>query len=395
MTTCIVPKRDAMLPDAVAELCRTAEQVCADVVAPRAEQVDEEARWPEHSMDAFADAGLLGLLVPCRLGGHEQGLLALTTLCEVIGRSCSSSALCFGMHNVGTAVIAAKPTAEQEEQFLIPIAAGNHVTTLALSEPGTGSEFYYPETVLEEAGDSYLIRGEKCFVTNGGHADSYVVSTMGLDDEAHAGEFSCVLVERTREGLRWGSPWAGLGMRGNQSRALSLDNVRVPARNLLGMHGDQVWYVFEIVAPYFLLAMAGTYLGLAEAALGECVDDLERRTFSHSGRALRDEAVIQTQLAEAWLEVARTRATVHHAATLGDTGDPQALIHILATKVAAAECAVSVTNQAMSLCGGRAFRANSRLARLLRDARASHVMAPTTNDLKRWIGRSLLDLPLL
>ena len=163
-------------PALQALLAKTTELVDA-VVAPMAGEVDRNGEWPAHSMAAFARAGLTGLPVPQRLGGHGQGLLALTMMTEAIGRACPSSALCFGMHCVGTAVIAAKATPFQEERYLRPIAAGRHITTLALSESGSGAHFYLPETQLTASGDSYLVNGTKQFITNGGQADSYVVST--------------------------------------------------------------------------------------------------------------------------------------------------------------------------------------------------------------------------
>ena len=95
------------------------------------------------------------------------------------------------------------------------------------------------------------------------------------------------------------------------------------------------------------------------------------------------------------MEVERTRRLVHSAAERADAGDPGALTAVLAAKAAAGETAVRAANEAMTLCGGAAYRANARLGRILRDARAAHVMAPTTDILKTWVGRSLLGLPLL
>lgn len=385
---------DPMIPGELRQLLGRLGDAMPEISA-RAEAVDTECLWPSHAMHALAELELLGLHVQKRLGGHEQGLLALTVFCETLGNACSSSALCFGMHSVATAVIAAKATSYQEEAFLRPIAQGRHLTTLALSEAGTGSHFFFPETRLTIERDHYRVDGEKHFVTNGGHADSYVLSTIGVGDGVEIGEFSCVLMEKDAPGSHWLEPWSGFGMRGNSSRGLRLESVRLPRGNLLGQEGDQLWYVFEIVAPYFLLAMAGTYLGIAEAALQQTIQDVSDRSYHHSGERLADSPVLQSSLAEMWTNVDRTRASLYRAATLGDSGDANALVPILAAKIAAAETAVEVTNLAMTLGGGRAYRENSRLARLLRDARASHVMAPTTHLLKQWIGRSLLGLPLL
>src|SRR5690606_14515240 len=192
--------------------------------------------------------------VPRRHGGLGLGLLALARTCEELGQACSSTAMNWGMHHVGAAVIAAKATVEQQERYLAPIAAGTHLTTLALSEPGTGVHFYIPETRLTDAGSSLRVSGTKSFVTNGGRADSYVLSTAAISGES-VGKFSCVIVPREAEGLRWGPEWAGVGMRGNSSRNLELHDVELPRRDLLGEVGDEIWYVFNVVAPYFMVAM--------------------------------------------------------------------------------------------------------------------------------------------
>ena len=125
---------DDRLPPSIQSLQELTRRIVDAEVLPRAAEVDAQARWPAHSMRAFAEAGLTGLQVPRSLGGHGEGLLALSVLTEVIARACPSSALCFGMHCVGTAVIAAKASSWHEEKYLRPIAQGRHITTLALSK---------------------------------------------------------------------------------------------------------------------------------------------------------------------------------------------------------------------------------------------------------------------
>lgn len=369
-------------------------QIVEDTVLPHAEQVDRDGTWPEPAMRAFAQAGLLGLQVPGILGGHGQGLHALCHLTSLIGQACPSSALCFGMHCVGTAVIAAKATEHQRDHYLREIAAGRHITTLALSESGTGAHFYLPETTMTPQGEHYLLNGTKQFVTNGGRAHSYVVSTVASGGAAE-GDFSCMIVDADTPGLSWLAPWAGFGMRGNSSRGLRLADATVPVQNLLGTEGDQVWYVFEVVAPYFLMAMAGTYLGIAQAAVDLAGEHLRNRRHSHSGGTLGELETMQTRYAAMWVALQKTRALVLEAAQRGDAGEPDALPFILASKADAGETAVALANDAMTICGGAAYRDNSRVAQLLRDARASHVMSPTTDMLRIWTGRALLGMPLL
>lgn len=383
------------LPTALHGRIAAARAVAREVTAAHATEDDREARWPAETMRALADAGLMGLTAPQSVGGLDGGMRGLVAVSEILAHESASAGLCFAMHCVGTAVIAAKATPEQRDRYLVPIARGEHITTLAASEPGTGAFFFYPETALTRTAAGFAIDGTKSFVTNGSHADSYVVSTAPLADEGTEGQFNCVLLDRDLPGIVWMDRWNGFGMRSNDSRTMRIENVQLPAGNLLGEVGDQLWYVFEVIAPYFLMAMAGTYLGVAHAALDEALAHVGTRRYAHSGELLGAAPVVSHRLGELWLQLESARQLVYSAAARGDAGEADALPAILGCKVAASDAAVTLANEAMTLCGGSAYRDNARLARILRDARASHVMAPTTDMLKAWIGRVLLNLPLL
>lgn len=377
------------VPDAVAR----AREIARDVAAPLVARTDTGV-WPEEPLRAL-QAELGGLVAPRDVGGAGLGLRAVVGVGEALGEVCASTALCFGMHHVATAVLAAKATPRQRKDYLEPIAAGEHLTTLAVSEPGTGAQFWLPQSTLRADGEGWLVDGEKSFVTNGSKADSYVVSTVAADAGAPVGEFSCVVVPAEAEGLSWHGEWTGMGMRGNSSIGVTLDDVHLDADSLLGSPGDQIWYVFEVIAPYFLSSMAGTYLGVAQAALSEATQHLARRRHSHSGRSLAGESILQHRLGVLWAEVQATRQLVYWAADEADSGGPDALPALTAAKAQVADRAVEVVNEAMTLVGGIGYRDRSPLERHLRDARAAHVMSPTTDILRTWTGRALLDIPLL
>lgn len=370
-------------------------EIAREVVSPNADRSDREARWPVEGIRAMQSAGLAGLVVPQAQGGLGQGLVALAQVCEILGQECASTAICFGMHCVGSSVIAANATADQQDRFLTPIVDGRHITTLSLSEAGTGVHFYLPQTRLRPKADGFVLEGTKTFVTNGSHADSYVVSTVLDASDAPAGQFSCVIVPGDTQGLEWGPPWNGLGLRGNSSRSLKLNGALIPRANLVGREGEQIWYIFNIVCPYFLISIAGTYLGVATAALNDVRRYLGRRHHSHSGQTLAQAPVLQHRLATLWSQVERTRRLIYFAASSFDAGDPDALVAMMASKVEVAECVVNVVNESMTLAGGIAYRSDSRLHRMMRDARAVHLMSPSTDILRTWIGRALLGLPLL
>ena len=372
-----------------------ATEVAREVAAPAAARIDQDAAWPEDALRALQDAELGGLVVSEDAGGLGHGMTALARVCEVLARECASTAMCFGMHAVGSAVIAAKATAEQRQRYLEPIAAGEHLTTLTLSEPGTGAHFWMPQTEMHHDGGRTVVSGVKTFVTNGGHADSYVVSAKAGDADGPQGEFSCVIVDADAPGLEWGPAWDGLGMRGNSSRGVELQQVELHDASLLGEEGDQIWYVFNVVAPYFLTAMSGSYLGVAAGALEDMRLHVTQRRYSHDGSRLAEQPIIQHRVGELWAIVERTRRLVYHAATVADEDDPAALAALTAAKAEVAECATDVVNGAMTLVGGIGYREHGSLARRLRDARAAHVMSPTTDLLRLWTGRAILDEHLL
>jgi alkylation response protein AidB-like acyl-CoA dehydrogenase len=376
-----------------------AREVAASDVAPHSEVWDREARWPQEGLRALQQAGLGGLVVPTRCGGLGQGHSTLLRVCEAVGEADASTGICFGMHAVGSACIAAKATPAQEAHYLDPIARGAHLTTLALSEPGTGSHFYLPETHMTARGDGdgegFVLDGRKSFVTNGAHADSYVVSTVHHRAEAPPGHFSMVVVPGDAPGLRWGEPWRGLGMRANASRSVDLQGVPVSARDLLGQQGDEIWYTFRVVAPYFLAAMAGTYLGVANHALALTRDHMLTRRFAHTGRSIADLDLMQHRIGSLWARQQAARQVCLWATREAEMQSDGALAAVCAAKAQVAETVVHVVNECLTIAGGRAYGASSELGRLLRDARAAPVMSPTTDLLLTWAGRALLEIPIL
>ena len=383
-------------PEHLESILERVQAIATEVVAPEAESIDRNATWPEKGIRALQAAGLGGLTVPRELGGLGQGSFGVAQVCEILGQECASTAMCFGMHCVGSAVLSAKATQDQVERYLQPIIEGRHLSTLSLSEAGTGAHFYVPHTQLEAvSADMYQVTGEKTFVTNGGYADSYVISTVAAEADAPLGQFSCIMLHNNAEGINWGPPWDGLGMRGNSSRALKLEQVMVPKSDLLGEEGDQIWYVFQVVTPYFLMAMSGTYLGIASSALEIARNHLIKRHYSESGTSLAQLDVLQHRIGTLWGMLERTRRLAYHAAASFDAGDPDALPAVFTTKAEVADCAVTMVNEVMTMTGGMAYREGSKLHQLLRDARAAHVMAPTTDVLRIWTGRTLLGQPIL
>ena len=175
---------------------------------------------------------------------------------------------------------------------------------------------------------------------------------------------------------------------------MTLRNAQVSRANLLGREGDQIWYIFNIITPFFMIAMAGTYLGIAASALDEARTHIMNRRHVHSG-GLSQAPIIQHRFGSLWSMLERARRLVYGAAASFDNGEADALMAVMASKVEVADSAVAIVNESMTLTGGRGYAEGSKLSRHLRDVRAVHLMAPTTDLLRTWIGKSLLGVPLL
>jgi alkylation response protein AidB-like acyl-CoA dehydrogenase len=374
----------------------TAAEIAQTVLKSNSQRIDANAEWPRESIEALLKAGLGGLVVDRKYGGLGYGQSGLAVICEILAGSCASTALCFGMHCVASAMISARATKYQVENYLKPIVAGTHLTTLALSEPSSGAHFYIPETKLfSNNSPDYMLEGEKTFITNGSYADSYIVSTVTGEEEAPMGEFSCVIVPGNKEGLIWGEVWKGFGMRGNSSRSLKLDKVKISKDDLLGEEGAQIWFIFNIVAPYFLTAMAGTYLGIASAAFKDAKEHVAKRSHSATGTDLKSLSFLQHKIGVLYARLESVRRLLYYAAQQSDSSQPDSDVLIFSAKAEVADAAVFICNEALTIAGGIGYRENSNFSRYLRDVRASHVMAPTTDVLRIWAGRALLDQPLL
>lgn len=378
------------------KLLEKVEEISRTIIAKNAFNTDKLAQWPEEGIRALLSIGLGGLTVPREYGGLGHGTETLAKVCEIIGQYCPSTSICYGMHCVGSAVIASKVTNSQQEEFLTPICEGKHITSLSLSETGSGSHYYLPQTtMISTKNEGYLINGTKSFATNGGHADSYVVSVVTEEPNQPVGRFNCIIIRGDSPGIQWGPEWTGLGMRGNSSRNLSLNNVKITEKEILGNVGDHIWYIFNIITPYFLTAITGAYLGLARAALEEIKSHVMQRKYTFTGNTLATSSVIQHQIGILWAKYARTRALIYYSTQSYDKGLDNAQLDLFSSKAEVADSVISIVNEGMTLCGGSVYRDDSILNRMLRDARAVHIMSPTTDMLRIWTGRSLLGQPLL
>lgn len=363
-------------------------QGASGAIAANAASVDSEGRFPEDSLIALADAGAFGYSVSADLGGVGASLTQLAQACEAVGTACASTGMIFLMHCVTAATLGAGG-GSAATAALKDMAGTNALGTLAFSERATGAHFYAPELKATRNEDgSVSVTGMKSFTTSGGHADYLLVLVQAAEEGADA-----YLMRKDAPGVTYSGDWNGLGMAGNSSIAVELDNVTFTAEDLVGAPGKAGDLIFGVVAPYFLVGLSAVNVGIAQAAATAAGEHVKTRKYS-DGTSLAEIQYIQHLVADMDLATRQARLLVHCAAGLGDAGDPGALVPIMEAKVASTEAAQAVTQNALTATGGQGYTPSLPVERHLRDARAGAVMAPTNAVLRNWIGKALTGLPV-
>jgi alkylation response protein AidB-like acyl-CoA dehydrogenase len=363
------------------------ETVVTEVIAPRAPEIDQTGAFPCAAIEALGKSGLLGLISAPEVGGLGQTHRAATLVVERLARECASTAMVVCMHYAGTAVIEAHGPREIREA----IAAGRHLTTLAFSEAGSRSHFWAPVSTATRANGHVRIDALKSWATSAGQADSYVWSSRPLAAE---GASTIWLVPGDAPGLTIPAPFNGLGMRGNYSSPVTAENVTLPTSAMLGPDGGGFDLMMGIVLPYFQLMNAAVSVGTMEAATSKAAAHVAQTRHSHLNQSIADLPTIRAYIARMRIKTDMARTLLLDTLSALEDNRADAMLGVLEVKAAAGEAATEVTDLAMRVCGGAAFRKEVGVERHFRDARAATVMAPTTDVLYDFIGKAVCGMPL-
>ena len=343
--------------------------------------------FPEAVVAALASSGLLGLVSAKEVGGGGETMAAAALVVQRLARECASTAMVTCMHYCATAVIEAHgPRAVREE-----IAAGRHLSTLAFSELGSRSQFWVPVSTATADGDQVRLTAHKSWVTSARRADSYVWSSKPVAGS----ELSTLwLVPSATAGLRVVDGFDGLGLRGNDSCPIVAEDVRVPATARLGDDGAGFGLMMGAVLPWFnVLSTAGS-CGVMEAAITRAAAHVGATQFRHAGNAIADLPTVRAYLAKARVRADQCMALLADTLVAIGSGRADATLRVLECKAAAGDAALEVTDVAMRVCGGAAFRKEVGVERAFRDSRAASVMAPTSDVLYDFIGKVVCGQPL-
>ncbi len=357
-----------------------AREIAARELAPRAEETDQKARYPQESLDALKREGLWGLRVSKEHGGLGEDMLTTSLIIEELSKKCASTSMCYKMHLEAAEIISRIPTPYQVEHFVEPMARGEVFTTIAGGESqGDGDNWNATQTashVDQVAGGYQIDNVRKSYVTSAGKATHYQLACRVGADTPQS-DRSALFVER--DNIEWElvEPWNGLGMRGNNSSPMRFNGF-VPEENRLGAEHTLQRDTGGFNRPVVTLTYAAAYPGIASGAFELACQEISHRFPSGSRRL--DRPVNQRRIAEMGTQIEAARALLHAACSVFDHGRAPSQLVYSQAKVACSEAGVRVTQDCMSIFGGTAFASRLPFERYFRDARAGLVMG-MANDM--------------
>ena len=369
---------------------------------------DRKLIFPRKNFEALASLGLLGLLVSKDLGGMGENHTCAAMVVETIARyGCASTAMCYCMHLGATAAIMFRAHGNPTLQAVLKrVDADVFIGTLSYSDPETGSHIWYPlSSKAERVADGWKISKKASWTTSGGFADWYIVQTTSPDFDGDYTDLSCFLVYAD-EIVAEPSKWDGMGMRGNQSGALVVDNVTVPAERMVGPVGDGVLSNDEAVDPFFLICSAACWNGISMGLMDIAKRHATRKTHADVGMRVADYPTIQDYFGEAMMDTAASRAMCFQMARALDDvtdncdwsihEDPEKLVRsglmhwLWMVKFTAAKNVTKVGDDMLHACGGSGYKPDLGIERYLRDGKAGWLMGPTNEILRQFIGKAIL-----
>ncbi len=374
----------------LAELQATVRKLAQERIAPRAREIDDSEEYPQDLFDLFVDAGLTGLCVPEELGGSGAGIFGLVLAIEEVAKYSNAAALMLLLTRLPTGPVLIAGSEEQQRRFVTPVATGEARAAFGLSEPQAGSDVMGMRTRARADGDDWVLTGTKCWMSGVRQADWYCIfaKTGPVDSRAHD-SVSAFIVERDRPGLAVGSIDRKMGVKGVDTGELLLDDVRVPAENVVGEIGGFRLAMLGLNAMRPVVAARG--IGLAEGALMYAVEYVRNRQAFE--RTIADFQGIQWKIAELATEIEAARLLTYRAAWMADRGQftKEWVSFLSMAKYYATELGVKVSGEALQMLGAAGYMKDHPLELYYRDAKQLTIVEGTSQIQLGLIARGVLD----
>ena len=368
-----------MLRDAVRKMAE-------EKIAPRVAEIDETMEFPWDIKEAIQEMGLFSIVFPKEYGGTGPDQISLCLAMEEIARVCVSSSLILQVQALGATPILIAGSDEQKAKYCPPLASGKKLCAFGFTEPGAGSDLAVITTRAVLHGDTYIINGRKCFISNGSVADTLVIFAS-TDPEARHRGISAFIVEKAFPGFSIGKIENKMGIRASPAVELLFDDCEVPRENLLGAEGEG----FRMGMQTFdesRTVIGAQAVGLAQGALDFAIDYAKERI--QFGAPIAKLEGIEFLLAEMAAEVEAARYLTYKAASLVGKGGRELSYLAAAAKLVASDAAMRVTTDAVQVAGGYGYMKDFPLERMMRDAKITQIYEGTNQIMKLVMARRYL-----
>jgi butyryl-CoA dehydrogenase len=356
-------------------------------LGPIAHEIDHESRFPWEVIKKMGPLNYFGLQIPRKYGGAELDCISYAITIEEISRVCAAVGLCISVHNsVGAYPIVCFGTEKQKRRFLPGLASGELIGAFCLTEANAGSDAGAIETTASYADGQYIVNGTKVFVTNGGVCGlALIFALTQTGDRGNAA--SVLIVEKDTPGFSVGELEDLCGMRANPVSSLFLEDVLIPAENLLGHPGDGLKIALNALDTG-RIGIGAQALGIAQAAFEAAVKySKERQQFRKPIASFQS---IQNYLADMATEIDAARLLLYRACAFKDVGQPFGTESAMA-KLYCSTVASRVTNQAMQIHGGYGYSKEYDVERYFRDAKITEIYEGTSEVQRLVISRGVLS----
>ncbi|WP_223475310.1 isovaleryl-CoA dehydrogenase [Oricola indica] len=370
--------------EALREMVR---RFAAEEIAPRAAEIDASNDFPMDLWEKMGALGLHGITVPEEDGGAAMGYLAHCVAVEEVSRASASVGLSYGAHsNLCVNQLRRWGTPEQKAKYLPKLISGEHVGSLAMSEPGAGSDVVSMKLRAEKRNDRYVLNGNKMWITNGPDASTLIVYAK-TDPDAGSRGITAFLIEKEMAGFSTAQKLDKLGMRGSNTCELVFEDCEVPFENVLGEEGKGV-NVLMSGLDYERVVLAAGPVGIMAAALDVVVPYVHER--EQFGKPIGTFQLMQGKLADMYTTMNACRAYVYAVAAACDRGETSRQ-DSAGCILYAAEKATQVALDAIQCLGGNGYINDYPAGRLLRDAKLYEIGAGTSEIRRMLIGRELFE----
>ncbi|NNU10800.1 acyl-CoA dehydrogenase [Vibrio parahaemolyticus] len=364
----------------------TAQQFSLERLAPMAAEWDEKQIFPKDVLREAGELGFLSLYTPEEHGGLGLSRLDASIVFEQLSMGCTSTTAFMTIHNMVSWMVASFATEDVRAKYCPKLVTGEWLGSYCLTEPNAGSDAASLTTTASKKGDTYVLNGGKAFISGAGETDVLVV--MARTGEAGAKGVSAFFVPAQADGISYGRKEPKMGWNSQPTRAVTFENVVIPASHLLGEEGQGFIFAMKGLDGG-RINIATCSVGTAQQALNQATQYMQER--KQFGKSLAQFQALQFKLADMATELVAARQLVRYAASKLDRGDPDATTYCAMAKRFATDVGFQICDQALQIYGGYGYIKEYPMERYFRDVRVHQILEGTNEIMRLIIARRLLS----